>query len=55
MLILPVAEDFDKLLQNRILAAVASLRELGGVVIVAVNVAFVLVVAILCSKHRRAH
>jgi hypothetical protein len=46
MLVLPIAEDFDELLQDRCLAAIAALSELGRVVVVAVDAAFVLIVAV---------
>ena len=46
MLVLPVAEDFDELLQDRCLAAVAALSELGRVVVVAVDAALVFIVAV---------
>ena len=46
MLVLPIAEDFDKLLQDRCLAAVAALGELGRIVVVAVDAAFVFIVAV---------
>lgn len=46
MLVLAIAEDLNKLFQDRCLAAVAALSEFGRVVIVAVDAAFVLVVAV---------
>ena len=55
VLVLAVAVDLDELLENGRLAAVAALRELGRVVVVAVDVAPVLVVAVLGAKGRRAH
>lgn len=54
VLVLPVAEYLDKLLKYGRLASAASLGELGGVVVVAVDLALVLVVAVLGSKDRRA-
>lgn len=54
MLVLPIAEDFDKLLQDGGMAAVASLGKLSRVMVAAVDVAVVLIVAILSTKDRRA-
>lgn len=51
MLLLPIPENLDELLQNGRLAAVALLRELCGVMVVAVDAAFVLIVRILRTKH----
>lgn len=50
MLILAVAIYLDKLLQDGGLTAIAALRELGGVVVVAVDLAIVLVIAVLGSE-----
>lgn len=55
MLILPIAEDFDKLLQNRSMAAVATLGKLCRIVKVAIHFVFVLVIGVLRAKHCRAH
>lgn len=55
MLILPVSEDLDELLQNRCLAAVASLRKLGGVVVMTVDAAFMFVVAVGCTEDGRTY
>ena len=54
MLVLSVSEDLDELLQDGGMATVALLRKLGGVVIVAVDISFMLVVAVLGPKDRRA-
>ena len=54
MLVLAIAEDFDKLLQNSSLAPVASLGKLGGVVIVTVDIRIMLIVAILGAENSRA-
>lgn len=54
VLVLPVAEYLDKLLEYSRLASAASLGELGGIVVVAVDFALVLVVAVLSSKDSRA-
>ncbi len=51
MLVHTVPKDLHELLQNRCLAAVALLREAGAVVIVAKDVALVLVVTVLRAKH----
>lgn len=53
VLVLAVSEDLHKLLENRSLTAVASLRELSRVMIVAVNMAVVLVVAVLGAEYGR--
>ena len=50
MLIDAVAEDLHELLENRGLASVALLRKLGAVVVVAVDVAVVLVVGVLGAE-----
>ena len=55
MLVLAVSEDFDELLKDCCLTAVASLSESGGVVIVTVHIAFVLIVAVLRAEDRRAN
>jgi len=54
VLVLAVSEDFDELLEDRRLAAIAALGEPGGVVVVAVNLTIVLIVAVLGAKHGRA-
>lgn len=51
VLVLTVPEDLDELLKNGGLAAIAALRELGGIVIVAVHLAVVLVVAVLGAEY----
>lgn len=50
MLVLAVSEDFDKLLENGGLTAIASLGEFGGIVVVAIDVSLVFVVAVLGAK-----
>ena len=50
VLINAVPKDLHKLLQDRRLAAITLLRECGRVVEVAVDVAFMLIVRILCAK-----
>lgn len=50
MLVLPIAENLHKLLEDGGLAAITPLRKLGGVVVVAVDVPIVLVVAVLGAK-----
>lgn len=54
MLVLAIAEDFHELLENRGPTAVASLGELGGVMIVAKDLAFVFIVAVLSAEYRWA-
>ena len=54
MLVLSVAENLDKLFENGGMTAVTPLGELGRVVVVAVDVAIVLVVAVLRAKDGRA-
>lgn len=51
MLVLTVPEYLDKLLQNGGLAAVAALCELGGIMVVAVDISVMFVVAVLGSKN----
>lgn len=46
MLVLSIAVDLDELLEDGGLAAIAALSKLGRVVVVAVNAAFVFVVAV---------
>jgi len=53
MLILTVSEYLDELFQNGCLATVAFRGKLCRVVVVTVNLAAVLVVRILGTKHRR--
>ena len=55
MLILSIAEDFDKLLQDGSVASVTTLGKLCRVVKVAVYLVFVLVIRVLRTKHCRAH
>lgn len=52
MLILSVTEYLDKLLKNCRLTTVTFLCELGGVVVVAVNLTVVLVITVLGAKDR---
>ena len=55
MLIRAVPVDLYKLLQDCCLTSVASLRVLGRIMIMAIDFAFVLVVAILRAKNRWAN
>ena len=55
VLIDTVAEDLDELLQDGSLTTIALLRKFGRVVVMAVHIAFVLVVGILCTKDSRAY
>lgn len=50
MLVLTISENFDKLLEDRRLTSIASLRKLGGIVVMAIDFAFVLIVAVRCSE-----
>lgn len=50
VLIHAIAKNFNELLENSRLTAVALLCECGGVMVVAVDVAFVFVVRVLCAK-----
>lgn len=54
VLVLAITEDLDKLLKNCRLTSVALLGKLGGIVVVAVNLAIVFVVAVLGTEHGRA-
>jgi hypothetical protein len=53
VLILPIAEYFHELLEDSRLAAIASLRKLSRVVVVTVDVAVMLVIAVLGAKDGR--
>ena len=53
MLVLAIPKNLDKLLQDRGVTAITPLRELGGVVIMAINFSFVLVVRVLGAKDGR--
>lgn len=53
MLVLPVAEDLDKLLKYCRVTSVALLGELGGIVVVAVNLGIMLIVAVLGAEDCR--
>ena len=55
MLILTIPEDLDELFQNGSLAAVTLLGELGRVVVVAVDAAFVFIVRVLCAEDGRTN
>jgi len=54
VLVLAVTKDLDELLQDGGLAALATLGEACGIVVVAINLPIVLIIAVLCSKYRRA-
>jgi hypothetical protein len=55
VLIHAVPEDLHELFENGGLTAIALLRKLGRVVVVAVDAAVVLVVGVRGAKHRRAN
>lgn len=50
MLVLPIAENFNELLQDGSVAAIAFLREFGRVMIMAIYEPLVLVVAVLGAE-----
>jgi len=54
VLILAVSEDFDKLFENGILATLTTLRKFGRIMVMAVHIAFVLIITIFSSKLCRA-
>jgi hypothetical protein len=54
VLILAISEDFDELLENGILAALTALRKFCRIMVMAVHVAFVLIIAIFSSELCRA-
>lgn len=54
MLVLTVTKDFDKLLKNCRLTSVTLLSKLGGVVVVTIDLAIVLIVTVLRTKDGRA-
>lgn len=51
MLVLTVAENLNKLLQNGCTTTIASLGELGRIVVVTIDLPFVFVVAVLRAKN----
>jgi hypothetical protein len=53
VLILTISEYFHELLQNRVLTASTALRKFCRVVVMAIYIAFVLVVAVLCPENGR--
>jgi len=55
MLILTIAEDFDKLFQDGGVTAITALSEFGRVMVVAVYVSLVFVVAVLSAKYGWAY
>lgn len=52
VLILTVPEDLDELLEDRCLTPIASLCELCRIMVMTVNLAFMLVVAVFSSENR---
>ena len=54
VLILPIPENLDELLQDRSLTAIASLGVLGRIMIMTVHLAFMFIVAVLRPKDGRA-
>ena len=55
MLVLAIAEDFDKLFEDGRLAAIAALCEFCRVVVMAVDISLVLVIAVLGAEHSGTH
>jgi hypothetical protein len=55
VLIGTISKDFNELLENSSLAAIATLRELRRVVVVAVHLAIMFVVTVLSAKDSRAN
>lgn len=55
MLILAISHNLDELLEDRGLTAMALCRKLRGIVVMAVNLAIVLIIRILGAKDRRAN
>jgi hypothetical protein len=54
MLVLAVAEYFDKLLEDGVVAAMTALGKPSGIMVMTIHASVMLVVAVLCSKYRRA-
>ena len=55
MLVLAISENLNELFQNCSVTSIASLCELGRIMVMAVDFALVLVVAVLCSEHSRTY
>lgn len=55
VLVLAIAKDLNKLLQDRVVATLTSLSKSCGVMVVTVHVALVLVVTVLCSENCRTY
>ena len=55
VLVLAIAENFNKLLQDGCLAPVASLGKLGGVVVMTIDLPLMLIIAVLGTKYCRAY
>lgn len=55
MLVLAISEDFDELLKDGCLAAIASLSELCRIMVMAINLSIVLIITVLRPKDRRTH
>lgn len=53
MLVLSISEDLNKLLKNCCLTSVTLLGELGGVMIMAIDLSIVFVVTVLSTKNGR--
>lgn len=55
MLILAIAENFNKLFENRGVAAITPLSELRGIVVVTIYIALMLIVRVLSTEHSRTN
>lgn len=55
MLVLAITEDLDKLLENGGMTSMAPLCKLGRIVEMAVDLALVFIVGVLCTEDRWAH
>lgn len=51
MLILPIPEDFNKLLQDGNLTPITALRELGGVMVMTIHVTIMLIITVLSAEN----
>ena len=51
VLVLTIAEDFNKLLKNRSMASITPLSKLRGIVVMTIYIAFMLIVRVLGTEH----
>lgn len=54
VLVFAISENLDELFKNGSLTALASLRKLGGVMVMTIHTSIVFIVAVLSSKDSRA-